>query len=215
MDNAIRILIVEDHPLFRRGLRTLLSSVPDFLVIGEADNGVESVRIATVGLPDIVLMDIQLPGQSGIAATRAIAAAAPSIRVIMLTLFADDDSLFTALRAGARGYVLKETDEDELVRAIRAVHHGEAIFGPAIASRVLAFFADPQSSVRAPFPGLTEREREILGLLAKGKPNQEIARELSLSPKTIANNVSNIFGKMQVADRAEAIIRAREAGLGL
>ena len=214
MDGSIRIMIVEDHPLFRRGLRTLLMSVPDFQVIGEADNGVDAVREAIALLPDIVLMDIQLPEQSGIASTRAIAASAPSVGVLMLTLFADDDSLFSALRAGARGYGLKETDEEELVRAIRAVHRGDAIFGPAIASRVLAFFANPRLGEQAPFPELTEREGEILRLLAKGKPNPEIARELSLSPKTIANNVSNIFGKMQVADRAEAIVRAREAGLG-
>jgi DNA-binding NarL/FixJ family response regulator len=165
-------------------------------------------------LPDVVLMDIQMPGMSGITATREIVATSPSVKVLMVTLFEDDDSVFSALRAGAWGYVLKETDEDEMIRAIRAVAHGEAIFGPAIATRVLAFFAHPRLQAPQVFPMLTERERDILHLIATGKSNQAIALELGLSPKTIANNVSNIFSKLQVADRAEAIVRAREAGIG-
>ena len=214
-DAAIRIVIVEDHPLFRKGMRTLLSSVPDFDIVGEASNGSEAVALAGSLLPDVVLMDIQMPGMSGIAATREIVAIAPSIRVLMVTLFEDDDSVFSALRAGAWGYVLKETDEDEMIRSIRAVAHGEAIFGPAIATRVLAFFAHPRLQSPQVFPMLTERERDILHLMAQGKSNQAIAHALSLSPKTIANNVSNIFSKLQVADRAEAIVRAREAGIGI
>jgi DNA-binding NarL/FixJ family response regulator len=214
-DAAIRIVIAEDHPLFRKGMRTLLSSVSDFDVVGEASNGSDAVALAGSLLPDVVLMDIQMPGMSGIAATREIVAIAPSIRVLMVTLFEDDDSVFSALRAGAWGYVLKETDEDEMIRSIRAVAHGEAIFGPAIATRVLAFFAQPRLQAPQVFPMLTERERDILHFMAQGKSNQTIAQALTLSPKTIANNVSNIFSKLQVADRAEAIVRAREAGIGI
>ena len=214
-DTTIRMLIVEDHPLFRKGMRTLLSSVPDFEVVGEASNGLDAVELAGSLLPDVVLMDIQMPGMNGITATREIVVTSPSVRVLMVTLFEDDDSVFSALRAGAWGYVLKETDEDEMIRSIRAVAHGEAIFGPAIATRVLAFFARPRPQAPQVFPTLTERERDILHLIARGKSNQAIAHELSLSPKTIANNVSNIFSKLQVADRAEAIVRAREAGIGI
>jgi DNA-binding NarL/FixJ family response regulator len=159
-------------------------------------------------------MDLQLPGQSGIDATRAIVATSPTTRILVVTLFHDDDSVFAALRAGARGYVLKDADEADMIRAIRAVAAGESLFSPAVASRVLAFFADARPVAPQIFPTLTERERDILHLLAQGKPNAAIATELGLSGKTIANNVSNIFGKLQVADRSEAIIRAREAGLG-
>jgi DNA-binding NarL/FixJ family response regulator len=158
-------------------------------------------------------MDLQLPGISGIEATRSIVAAHPDVRVLVLTLFEDDDSVFLALRAGARGYVLKDADEDELTGAIRAVARGEAIFSRAIAGRVLAFFAAPRPAPKA-FPELTDREREILALIAAGHPNPSIARQLFLSPKTVANYVSSIFAKLQVADRAEAMVRAREAGLG-
>jgi DNA-binding NarL/FixJ family response regulator len=158
-------------------------------------------------------MDLQLPGISGIEATRSIVAVAPDVRVLVLSLFEDDDSVFLALRAGARGYVLKDADEDELTGAVRAVARGEAIFSRAIAGRVLAFFSAPRPEPKV-FPELTDREREILSLIAAGHPNPSIARQLFLSPKTVANYVSAIFAKMQVADRAEAMIRAREAGLG-
>jgi DNA-binding NarL/FixJ family response regulator len=159
-------------------------------------------------------MDLQLPGMSGISATREIIAVAPRTMVLVVTLFEDEDSVFSALRAGARGYLLKDADEDEITRAIRAVAAGEAIFSPSVATRVLQFFSTPRLESPKLFPELTDREREILNLIAQGKSNPTIARELSLSTKTIANHVSNIFGKLQVADRAEAIIRAREAGMG-
>ena len=211
----VRLLIVDDHPLFRKGMRALLAARPEFEVIGEAGTGSEAITLAEALQPDLVLMDLQMPGASGISATREIVAASPHIRVLVVTLFEDDDSVFTALRAGAHGYVLKDAEEEEMVRAIRAVGSGEAIFSPAVATRVLAFFAG--SGVSAPprvFPQLTDREREILGLIAQGRSNTAIAAQLTLSPKTVANYVSNVFGKLQVVDRAQAMIRAREAGLG-
>jgi len=157
-------------------------------------------------------MDLQLPGQSGIAAIREIVSASPTTRILVVTLFQDDDSVFAALRAGARGYILKDADEAELIRAIRAIAAGESLFSAAVASRVLAYFAQTRPVSPQTFPSLTDRERDILYLLAQGKSNTAIATELSLSVKTIANNVSNIFGKLQVADRSEAIVRARDAG---
>jgi DNA-binding NarL/FixJ family response regulator len=213
--SALRIFVAEDHPLFRRGVVSLLSSVPDFEVVGEATSGGEAVERTTRLQPDVVLMDLQMPGGNGIEATREIARKSPGVRVLVVTLFEDDDSVFMALRAGARGYILKDADEEELARAIRAVGRGEAIFSPAVAERVLAYFASssPAAQPQA-FPSLTDREREILNLIARGHPNPAIARELSLSTKTVGNYVSNIFTKLQVADRAQAMIRAREAGLG-
>jgi DNA-binding NarL/FixJ family response regulator len=208
-----RVLVVEDHPLFRKGVVALLDTVDDFTVVGTAASGEEAVERVAEVVPDVVLMDLQLPGISGIEATRAIVAAQPEVAVLVLTLFEDEESVFLALRAGARGYVLKDADEEELIGAIRAVHRGEAIFSRGVAERVLAYFAAPRPAPKV-FPSLTEREREILGLIAQGRPNPAIARTLSLSPKTVANYVSAIFAKLQVADRAEAMIRAREAGLG-
>jgi DNA-binding NarL/FixJ family response regulator len=210
---SLRVLVVEDHPLFRKGVVALLAAEPDLEVAGTAGSGEEAVVLAADLRPDVVLMDLQLPGMSGIEATRAIAGADPAARVLVLSLFEDEDSVFLALRAGARGYVLKDAGEEELTGAIRAVARGEAIFSRAIAGRVLAYFAQPREAPKV-FPALTDREREILGLIAQGHPNPSIARRLSLSPKTVANYVSAIFAKLQVADRAEAMIRAREAGLG-
>lgn len=212
--DLLRILVVEDHPLFRKGVISLLSSVPEFEVVGEAATGEEAVAQATDLQPDVVLMDLQMPGMSGMEATRKILQKSPSIRVLVVTLFEDDDSVFMALRAGARGYILKDADEEEMVRAIWAVGRGEAIFSPAVAERVLAYFASPKPMAPPQaFPTLTDRERDILNLIARGHPNPIIARKLSLSAKTVGNYVSNIFTKLQVADRAQAIIRAREAGL--
>ncbi len=213
---ALRILIAEDHPLFRKGVISLLSSVPEFEVVGEATTGEEAVVRAAQLQPDVVLMDLQMPEVNGIEATRTILQESPSVRVLVVTLFEDDESVFMALRAGARGYVLKDEDEEEMVHAIRAVGRGEAIFSPAIATRVLAYFAASPAGATPPqlFPTLTDREREILTLIAQGHPNPSIARHLTLSTKTVGNYVSNVFTKLQVADRAQAIIRAKEAGLG-
>lgn len=212
---TLRILVAEDHPLFRKGMISLLKSMPDFEVAGEATTGEEAVARAADLQPDVVLMDLQMPGGNGIGATRKILQDSPSVRVLVVTLFEDEDSVFMALRAGARGYILKDADEEEMVRAIRAVGRGEAIFSPQVATRVLAYFAAPRPTAPPKaFPTLTDREREILRLIAQGHSNPAIAKQLSLSTKTVGNYVSNIFTKLQVADRAQAIIRAREAGLG-
>jgi DNA-binding NarL/FixJ family response regulator len=211
---TLRVLIADDHALVRSGMRALLSSAPDIEVVGEAATGEEAVSLATNLQPDVIVMDLRMPGMNGIEATRRVLHTSPHIRILVVTLFEDDDSVFTALRAGARGYVLKDADETEVLRAIRAVGSGEAIFSPAIATRLMDYFAAQHPAVsKEVFPTLTEREREILHLIAQGRTNAEIAKELVLSTKTISNYVSNIFGKLQVADRAEAIIRARDAGL--
>jgi len=213
---TLHILVAEDHPLFRKGMISLLSSVPEFEVVGQAATGEEAVVRAEQLQPDVVLMDLQMPEVNGIEATRRILQESPSVRVLVVTLFEDEDSVFMALRAGARGYVLKDAEEEEMVHAIRAVGRGEAIFSPNVATRVLAYFAASSPGGASPqaFPTLTDREREILHFIAQGQPNPSIAKELSLSTKTVGNYVSNIFTKLQVADRAQAIIRAREAGLG-
>jgi DNA-binding NarL/FixJ family response regulator len=210
----VRILIVDDHPLFRKGLRMVLSSLPDMLVAGEATTAQEAITQAGSLQPDLILMDLQMPGGSGLTAVRHITNHYPHIRILVVTLFADDESVFTALRAGARGYILKDADETEMIRAIRAVAQGEAIFSPAIATRLIDFFATtPTTASQSIFPDLTDREREILTLIARGEKNATIAEKLTISLKTVRNHVSNIFSKLQVADRAQAAIWAREAGL--
>ena len=213
--NSIRILIADDHALFREGLGALFLSILDTEVVGEAATGEEAVARVADLQPDVVLMDIQMPGINGIEATRRIVRDSPLVGVIVVTMFEDDDSVFAAMRAGARGYVLKGADQDEILKVIRAVAGGEAHFGPKIAHRLMNFFSAPRpAALSKAFPELTAREREILDLIAQHKANPEIAKSLYLSPKTVRNHISNIFIKLRVADRAQAIIRAREAGLG-
>lgn len=213
-DQTIRILIADDHPVFRFGLRALLESQPDMIVLAEAESGEESVRLTQSLRPDVVLMDVNMPGLNGIEATRRIAAGASETAILIITMF-DDDTVFMAMQAGARGYLLKGAQGHETLRAIRAVADGDVIFSPGVAEQMMAYFArGMKATPDAPFPDLTPREREILELLAQGLTNTAIAEKLVLSPKTIRNQVSNIFSKLQVATRSEAIVKAREAGLG-
>jgi DNA-binding NarL/FixJ family response regulator len=211
---AIRVLIADDHTRFREGLRVMLRREDELTVVGEAADGDAAVALAADLQPDVVLMDLQMPGMHGVAATRQIIETSPHIRVLVLTMYEDDDMVFAALRAGARGYVLKGADKAELLRAIRGVASGEAIFGPAVAHRLMHFFATQRPAPAPAFPELTEREREILGMIAQGWNNTEIASRLVVSLKTVRNHVSNIFSKLEVSDRAEAIVRARKAGMG-
>jgi len=209
-----RVLIADDHPAFRAGLAYLLQAI-GVEVVGEATTGEEVVAAAIELVPDVVVMDLRMPVLGGIEATRQVVAAVPTAAVLVLTMSEDEDSVFAALRAGARGYLLKGAGQEELARAIPAVANGEAIFSPAIATRMTEFFSRSNAH-EAPrvFPDLTEREREVLELIAQGLPNPEISRQLFVSPKTVRNHVSNILTKLQVRDRAEAIVRARDAGLG-
>ena len=212
-NNALGVLIVDDHPIFRRGLRALLASYAGLRLIGEATSGPEAVRLAAELRPDLILMDLQMPGGDGITAIRRITAVQPESRILVVTMFDDDESVFAAMRAGARGYVLKDMDDEDLGRALLAVGNGEAIFSAAIAGRMMRFF-DQRPAAPPLFPELSASERKVLELIAQGENNQSIAERLALSPKTVRNYISNIFGKLQVADRAQAIIKARDAGLG-
>jgi DNA-binding NarL/FixJ family response regulator len=216
MEN-IQVLIADDHQMFREGLQILFSSIPGMEVVGEAATGEEAIALSASLQPDIVLMDINMPDMNGVDATRIIVSTSPHIGVLMFTMYDDDDSVFAAMKAGARGYILKGAKQDETQRAIRAVVSGEAIFSQAIARRMMRYFSTspqrvPESSY--PFPELSERERELLTLIAQGQNNGGIAQCLNISHKTVRNHISNIFNKMQVADRAQAIARARDAGLG-
>jgi DNA-binding NarL/FixJ family response regulator len=213
--DALTVVIADDHEAFRSGLRALLATVDDVQLVGEAATGDDAVTAARDLQPDVVLMDLDMPGLDGVSATRRVVDTSPHIAVLVLTMIDDDVAVFDALRAGARGYLLKGASRSEIVRAIRAVASGEAIFGPDVARRLMAFFAAPRpATLPGAFPELTEREREILDLIARGYSNQQITDRLVVSPKTVRNHVSNIFSKLQVRDRAEAIVRAREAGLG-
>jgi DNA-binding NarL/FixJ family response regulator len=211
--SALRVVLADDHPVVRAGLSALLSSLPDVEVVGVAADGHGAVKEVVVHRPDVAVLDLQMPELDGFAAIREIRRVAPEVAVLVLTMFDDEDSLFAAMRAGARGYLVKGAEQDEIDRAIRAVAAGEAIFSPGVAHRVLQYFATPPP-VADPFPDLTAREREILDLLAKGLRNSAIATRLGLSPKTVANHLSTTFAKLQVADRTAAIMRARDAGLG-
>ena len=213
-NTPFRILIADDHPVFRFGMRALIEAQADMETIGEAESGAEAVQMATSLQPDVVLMDINMADVNGIKATRQITKTMPDIAVLIITMF-DDETVFTAMQAGARGYLLKGAKGDETLRAIRAVANGEVIFSPGVAEQMMAYFARSMKATEdAPFPELTPRENEILDLIAQGLTNSAIADRLVLSPKTIRNHVSNIFSKLQVATRSEAIIKAREAGLG-
>jgi DNA-binding NarL/FixJ family response regulator/class 3 adenylate cyclase len=217
--DTIRLLIADDHALFREGLRALFSALPDIEVVGEAADGATAITQVDACKPDVVLMDINMPGVNGIEATRRILSDHPQLGVIMVTMLEDDASVFAAMRAGARGYVLKGAHHDEILQAIRAVAAGQAVFGPAIAVRMMNFFQGLNSAPQtggpvAAFPELTEREREVLKLMAQGVSNKAIAEKLVISMKTVSNHITNIFSKLQVADRAQAILRARDAGLG-
>jgi DNA-binding NarL/FixJ family response regulator len=211
---TIRVLLADDHPVVRRGLAALLGTLPDFEVVGEAVDGEEAIREAQLTRPDVVLMDVRMPGTDGVAATRRLRETVPDAAVLVLTMYDDDATVFTAMQAGARGYLLKGAEQDEIADAIRAVVRGQAIFGPGIASRLLDHFANPPTPAEDPFPELTPREREILELLAEGRRTADIAGALHLSPKTVSNNLTTIFAKLEVADRTAAVIRARERGLG-
>lgn len=211
-EQPLRIVIVDDHPLFRHGVRTLFSTMPGFDVVGEAANGEEALALARTLAPDVMLMDIRMPGTSGIETTRRITSAYPNVRILILTMFEDDASVFTAMRSGAKGYVLKDADADELFRAIRSVANGEAIFSPGIASRMIEYFAMTKPAAREEaFPELSAREREVLYLMTESVSNAAIAERLAISGKTVANYITNILNKLQVADRQEAVRLAREA----
>lgn len=214
MEDLIRIIIVDDHTLFRNGLVSLLNSLPGLKVIAAVENGHQAIKSANDLQPDVILMDIQMEGINGIEATRQIVQTSPHIGVIVVTMFDDDDSVFSAMRAGARGYILKGADQEDVLRAIHTVAKGEAIFGPSIATRLMNFFNQPNKPVSPAFPDLTDREREVLDLIAQGLTNSDISSKLFISIKTVRNHVSNIFNKLQVSDRVQAAIRAREAGLG-
>lgn len=209
-----RVLIVDDHPAYRRGLQQMMEDVDDIEIVGEASTGAEALTAASLLAPEVVVMDLRMPDLDGIEATRRLRQTRVPPAVIVLTMFEDDDSVFAAMRAGAQGYLLKGADQDEIVRAISAAAAGEAIFGPQIARRVIAHFSTRPRPTIDSFPQLTSREREVLELIATGKGNALIAHELTISLKTVRNHISNIFSKLQVADRSAAIVKAREAGLG-
>jgi DNA-binding NarL/FixJ family response regulator len=212
----LTVIIADDHQFFRDGVRALLDAQPDMEYVGEAATGEEVIRLSAELQPDVVLMDVQMPGMSGVEATRQIVSSGPQIRVLVVTMFEDDHLVFAAMRAGARGYLLKGTRHEDMVRAIRAVGSGDAIFSPGIAAKLVDYFAALQPSHPTQvFPDLSSREREILSLLAQGYKNAEIADRLVISPKTVRNYVSNIISKLQVADRAQAILRAKDAGFGM
>ncbi|HEY9353099.1 MAG TPA: response regulator transcription factor [Nocardioides sp.] len=209
-----RLLIADDHPAFRRGLELMLADIDDVEIVGTAETGLRAVELAEQLAPDVILMDLRMPDLDGIEATRRLSRSTPTTAVVVLTMFEDDDSVFAAMRAGARGYLLKGADQDEIARAVLAAAAGEALFGPEIARRVIAHFASGSGSTAAAFPSLTSREREVLEMVAAGKGNATIAHELMISLKTVRNHVSNIFTKLQVSGRSAAIVKARDAGLG-
>jgi DNA-binding NarL/FixJ family response regulator len=214
--DPVRVIVADDHPIVRDGLRALFSSVPGIDLVAEAATGREAVRAAVTHRPDVIVMDLRMPDLDGVAATVEIGRTAPDVAVLVLTMFEDDDSVFAAMRAGARGYLIKGASQDDISRAIATVAGGGAVFGPGTARRVLDYFAAPARPAHRhdPFPELTPRERDVLDLIAAGLPNGAIAAELRIAAKTVGNHISAIFTKLQVATRSEAIVKARDAGLG-
>ena len=210
----LRILVVDDHPVFRMGMVALLESIEGLAVVAQAASADDAVAAADAHPLDVVIMDLHLGESSGVDATREIARRHPDLGVLVVTMLDDDDSVFASMRAGARGYLLKGADPTEVERAVRAVANGEILLGPSVAARAVAFLAGTRTGGGTAFPELTDREREVLDQVARGLDNLAIARRLSLAPKTVRNHLSNILTKLQVADRAQAIVRAREAGLG-
>lgn len=213
-DPDIAVVVADDHPVVRDGLRALLGSLAGVTVVGEAATGSDAVRLAVSLRPDVVVMDLNMPELDGVAATREIQRVAPKVAVLVLTMFEDDDNLYAALRAGARGYLLKGAPQSEIAQAIAAVAAGGAVFGAKVATRVLGHLSEPPAAAPEPFPRLTVREREVLDLVAAGMPNSVIAARLVLSGKTVGNHLSSIFTKLGLATRAEVIVAARDAGLG-
>ncbi|KOV82244.1 response regulator transcription factor [Nocardia sp. NRRL S-836] len=209
-----RVVIADDHPVFRRGMKALLDGEDGISVVGEAADGVEAVAVVLATEPDVVVLDLHMPRLGGVEAAKQMIGALPGVGVLVLTMHEDDELVFAAMRAGARGYLVKTTDDEEIVRAVQAIGAGEAIFSATIAQRMMGYFTAISSSKAVVFPQLTDRERDVLELMASGKDNASIAHRLSLSQKTVRNRVSAIFTKLQVADRAQAIVAAREAGLG-
>lgn len=214
MTDRVTVLVVDDHPLVRQGLLAVLGSADGIVVVGEASDGHEAIELVRGLRPDVVLMDLQMPGMHGIDATREVVAAQPETAVLVLTMFEDDDMVFSAVAAGAMGYLLKGADGADIVAAIRSASAGQAVFGAALAGRLRSWFAAPPPTATDAFPQLTERERSILDGVAAGLTNAQIGQREFLSAKTVANNVSNILTKLQLAERGQAIIVAREAGLG-
>jgi DNA-binding NarL/FixJ family response regulator len=213
-DRPVRVVVVDDHPVFRAGMVAVLGDLGGIEVVGEAADGVAALDVVAAARPDVVLMDLRMPGGGGLEATAAVVSRWPEVAVVVLTMDEDDDSVFAALRAGARGYLLKEADGEDVQRALLAVARGEAVFGPRVAQRVVSFFATARTGGAAtPFPQLTEREREVLTLLAQGLDNASIARRLVLSEKTVRNRVSDVLAKLHARTRAEAVAKARDAGL--
>jgi DNA-binding NarL/FixJ family response regulator len=208
------VLLVDDHPVFLSGLRATFADTADIEVVGAVQDGQAAIDAVGSLAPNVVLMDLRMAPMNGIEATRRISTAHPHTAVVVLTMLEDDESVFAAMAAGARGYLVKGASQERIIDAVRSVAAGELVFGQAVADQVLAFFADERRRTRGAFPGLTDREREVLEMLAAGRSNQAIARSLFLSEKTVRNNVSSIFAKLHVADRSEAIVRAREAGYG-
>lgn len=214
-ENQISVVVVDDHPVFRLGMAALLGSLPGVTVVGDAESAAQAYDVVAAAAPEVVLMDLHLGEDSGIEATRELARRHPELAVLVVTMQEDDESVVASMRAGARGYLLKGASPGEVERAIRAVANGEMILGPKVAARAMAAVTSGRTAARVPFPELTDREREVLDLVARGFDNTTISRRLVLSPKTVRNHVANVLNKIGAPDRSSAIVTAREGGLGV